>query len=204
MLANAICAVTDLLYRLAASGAPTPPELCESTGSDGVHRKMSELPIFTADAAIADLQDVLDELNAAALKSELMAERCGLIDVQHIVDRAEAGQPFDGAAVSRIADGYFAIWKKVAATVSDDRPATPPTKQPLGRLASLIYEKLITLPEHKAMTLPAILDWLSKEHRELPSEDTFHKRIKPELDAYGLQSRPKVGYFIPAFARPTK
>ena len=46
-------------------------------------------------------------------------------------------------------------------------------KPPVGDIAGLIYEKLKTLPEHKAMTVPEISEWLVKEHKAIIDDTTI-------------------------------
>jgi hypothetical protein len=74
-------------------------------------------------------------------------------------------------------------------------------RKPLGKLARLVYEHLIKLPEHIAMTGPDILTWLaSKGH--ITSDDTWFNEIRPALLPFGLQNVPRIGYYIPLSVRP--
>jgi hypothetical protein len=79
-----------------------------------------------------------------------------------------------------------------------------PIREPLGTNASLLYEKLITLPEHVGITGPAVLDWFSEEHGKIVDQSTLTKEILPPLKPYGLRNKPKIGYFIPLAERPNK
>ena len=67
--------------------------------------------------------------------------------------------------------------------------------EPVSKNARLIYEKLITLQEHEAMTRPQILDWLADEKEIFLDEGTFNK-IRKELKPYNLENKPRIGYFI--------
>jgi hypothetical protein len=79
----------------------------------------------------------------------------------------------------------------------------PCQREPLGRLASLIFEQLLTLEEHKAMTGPKILEWLARKRHNV-SPDRLNKEILPTLKPYGLKNKRQNGYYIPLSARPKK
>ena len=81
--------------------------------------------------------------------------------------------------------------------------AAKPDRQPLGKFSALVYEKLIELPEYKAMTGPAILDWLARKGHDV-SEDRLNKEILPPLWPWGMKNKKKIGYYIPLSARPEK
>jgi hypothetical protein len=66
---------------------------------------------------------------------------------------------------------------------------------PLSKRAVPIYERLRSLKEHEAMTLPEIQEWYAnKTNKEL--DDGTWKRIRKELEPYGLRNRANVGYYI--------
>jgi hypothetical protein len=69
-------------------------------------------------------------------------------------------------------------------------------RSPLSKKAQLIYEKLKSLPEHEAMTLPAIQHWFEVECRHGSLDTGTWKKIRKQLLLYGLQNKPKVGYFL--------
>jgi hypothetical protein len=69
-------------------------------------------------------------------------------------------------------------------------------KPPLGEIAGLIYEKLQTLPEHKAMTVPEISEWLVKEKRIILDDTTIRTKHLPQLEPYGLYRKKRIGYCI--------
>ena len=69
-------------------------------------------------------------------------------------------------------------------------------KEPLTKKAGLIYEKLKSLQEHEAMTLPEIQNWLWDEHHIRLDEGEWGQRTKKELKPYGLENRPRVGFYI--------
>jgi len=81
------------------------------------------------------------------------------------------------------------------ALASDQKKNEKPKLQPLTKKARLIYDKLNTLQPYVAMTLPEIQDWLYKEHKINLDEGTW-RDIRKELIPYGLNNRPRVGYYI--------
>ena len=69
--------------------------------------------------------------------------------------------------------------------------------EPLPEKACLIYEKLVSLEKHEAMTQNQILDWLSKEHNILIDNSTLKGHFKTIKTAgYNLQHKAKTGYYI--------
>lgn len=66
----------------------------------------------------------------------------------------------------------------------------------LGEVAGWIYEKLKSLPEHQAMILPQIADWLANEKNHILDEDTIRKNHLKQLKPYGLQHKKRIGYYI--------
>lgn len=73
---------------------------------------------------------------------------------------------------------------------------TIPQKPPLGEIAGLIYEKLKSLPEHKAMTLPKISEWLAVDKKIIVDETTIRTKHLPQLDPYGLYHKKRIGYCL--------
>jgi len=69
-------------------------------------------------------------------------------------------------------------------------------KPPLGEIATLIYEKLKTLPEHKAMNLPQIAQWLNDKHEINIDENTIRTNHIPQLQPYGLYHKKRIGYCL--------
>ena len=67
--------------------------------------------------------------------------------------------------------------------------------EPLGKVARLVYEKLSSLKEHEAMTLPEIQNWYEKKTPKSLDEGTW-KNIRKELEPWGLHNKPRVGYYI--------
>lgn len=80
--------------------------------------------------------------------------------------------------------------------VVKDEKVTSNIKPPLGEIATLIYEKLKTLPEHKAMTLPVIAQWLNDEHRINLDDTTIRTNHMPQLKPYGLYHKKRIGYCL--------
>jgi len=80
----------------------------------------------------------------------------------------------------------------------------PPSKDriPLGGNAGLLFEKLITLPEHKGMTGRQITDWLQNDHDTIIDESRVAKELVPALKPYGIKNTPRIGYYIPLSKRP--
>lgn len=68
-------------------------------------------------------------------------------------------------------------------------------KEPLSPVAATIYEWLRELPEHRAMTTGDILEELARRGIDV-CESTFYERYVPELKAWGVQNKPRIGYFI--------
>lgn len=68
---------------------------------------------------------------------------------------------------------------------------------PLPEKPALVYDMLLKLPTHKALTTPQILDKLSREHGICISEDTFRKEYVPKLKEVGVEHKPKTGFWIP-------
>ena len=94
-----------------------------------------------------------------------------------------------------------ALQEAEAAKPPAPKPAGNSVREPLTPNAGKVYETLLALPEHKAMTTKDILNALA-ERRIFIDESTFYNRIVKELEPYGLQNRPKVGYYIPLASRP--
>ncbi len=90
-----------------------------------------------------------------------------------------------------------ATWKAVVSTLRErEQPQEP---EPLSRRARIVYERLLVLKAHEAMTFPEIQDYYESKTEKSLDEGTW-KDLKRELDPYGLANRPKVGYYI----RPPK
>ena len=68
-------------------------------------------------------------------------------------------------------------------------------KSKLGETASLIYEKLLTLPEHNAINLTQITLWLWEEHKINISDSAVYQHLD-KLKTYGLQHDRRIGYSI--------
>lgn len=66
----------------------------------------------------------------------------------------------------------------------------------LSANASLVYELLLALPGHRAMTGPAIVKTIFDQQRVNLDESTLRKSIVPALEPYGLEHSPKIGYRI--------
>jgi len=69
-------------------------------------------------------------------------------------------------------------------------------KPKLGDTAALIYENLLTLPEHRAMKLPDIVTWLWDEHQINLTDSTVHQKHLKQLEPWGLQHDKRIGYSI--------
>jgi len=68
-------------------------------------------------------------------------------------------------------------------------------KQPLSEKASAVLELLKTLPEHRGMTGPKILETLDAKSIHI-DQSTLTKNIIPELQSYGVKNKPRIGYYI--------
>jgi hypothetical protein len=73
---------------------------------------------------------------------------------------------------------------------------------PLGKNASLVYELLKELPEHRAMTGSEICDALMNAHSVSLDESTFRKTVVPALMPYGIEHIKRIGYRIRPDSRP--
>lgn len=94
---------------------------------------------------------------------------------------------------------HHPIYYIVQAALEEGKKAVTdvsPQKPPLGPIASLIYEKLKSLPEHKAMTGPEIADWLNNEHEINLDESTIRTNHLEQLKPYGLYNKKRIGYCI--------
>ena len=70
-------------------------------------------------------------------------------------------------------------------------------RPPVGEIAGLIYEKLKTLPEHKAMHIQEISNYLDDILDEVPPDnDTLRKRHISQLEPYGLEHKKRIGYCL--------
>jgi hypothetical protein len=76
-------------------------------------------------------------------------------------------------------------------------------RKPLTPDAGQLYEMLCSLPEHKAMTGPKILDWFSEVHGRFIDQGALNKILK-SLRPYGLDNARRIGYYIPLAVRPNK
>jgi len=71
------------------------------------------------------------------------------------------------------------------------------TLSPLTKKARLIRDKLKTLPEGDAMTRKEILDWLAGLDDPIYMDEGRFNKIRKELLPYGLQNKPRIGYYFP-------
>ena len=67
--------------------------------------------------------------------------------------------------------------------------------KPLSEKAAAVLELLKTVPEHRGMIGPKILEALDKKNI-LIDQSTLTKNIIPELKPYGVKNRPRIGYYI--------
>lgn len=96
----------------------------------------------------------------------------------------------------------------VRATVLDvleralGRIGPEPDVPPLSPQATAVYEILLQLPAHRAMTGRELIAALNARHMPI-EQSTLTSRIIPALEPYGVESVPRIGYRIPASRRPT-
>ena len=90
----------------------------------------------------------------------------------------------------------FQLGMSIKPVEQNSKKAKKVIKQPLGEIATLIYEKLKTLPEHKAMNLPMIAQWLNDEHEINIDESTIRTNHIPQLQPYGLYHKKRIGYCL--------
>ena len=67
--------------------------------------------------------------------------------------------------------------------------------KPLSEKAVAVLELLKTLPEHRGMTGPKILETLDAKSIYI-DQSTLTKNIIPELRHYGVKNKPRIGYYI--------
>lgn len=80
----------------------------------------------------------------------------------------------------------------------------PKTDRPmLSTDASLVYELLLALGEHRAMNGPNIVQAVFNKHHKNLDESTLRKTILPALKPYGLEHVPRIGYRIKPSRRAT-
>lgn len=91
-----------------------------------------------------------------------------------------------------------ATWPTILSTLRDhEQPQAKP--EPLSRRARIVYERLLALKAHEAMTFPEIQDYYESQTEKNLDEGTW-KDLRRELEPYGLANKRKVGYYI----RPPK
>ena len=92
------------------------------------------------------------------------------------------------------------VWSKGSGSGPGDT-AKPRKRKRLPTRSAFIYEKLFSLESHKAMKFSDIQKWYETEAErpdgvsENLDEGTW-KRIRKELEPWGLQHRPNVGFYI--------
>lgn len=87
--------------------------------------------------------------------------------------------------------------------IADKKQASSDVREPLGHSAAAVYEELLKLPVHRGLTGPDLLDALSKRDPPvLIDQSTLTSRLVPELRPYGIENKPRVGYYIRSDARP--
>lgn len=76
------------------------------------------------------------------------------------------------------------------------------TQPALSEHAAAVYDVLIALPVHRALTGPKILNAL-KRRSIYVEQSTLTSRIIPELKPYGIENAPRKGYRIRPDNRPS-
>jgi len=66
---------------------------------------------------------------------------------------------------------------------------------PVSKRAGRILERLKSLPESGAMDTSALMAWYNTEYQEAIDDRMLRKALS-ELKPYGLQNKPKTGYFV--------
>ena len=67
--------------------------------------------------------------------------------------------------------------------------------KPLSDKTAAVLELLKTLPEHRGMTGPKILETLDARSIHI-DQSTLTKNIIPELRPHGVKNKPRIGYYI--------
>jgi len=68
--------------------------------------------------------------------------------------------------------------------------------EPLSKNAEIVYDLLVKLPPHKALTVPEILDIVNEKHEKAWDEKELYERVFPQLRQWGLNNKPRIGYWI--------
>lgn len=96
-----------------------------------------------------------------------------------------------------IADNYLSGLKhletccKSCAAILRGKAVVPPSKN-----AEIVFDLLDKLPPYKALTVPEILDAVSKKHGKAWDEKELYDRVFPQLRPWGLENKPRIGYWI--------
>jgi hypothetical protein len=69
-------------------------------------------------------------------------------------------------------------------------------REPLSKNAEIVYDILVELPPHKALTVPEILDIVNEKHEKAWDEKELYERVFPQLRQWGLKNKPRIGYWI--------
>jgi len=67
---------------------------------------------------------------------------------------------------------------------------------PLSKNAEIVYDILAALPPHKALIVPQILDEVCNKTGKSWDEKELYDRVFPQLRAWGLQSKRRIGFWI--------
>ena len=74
--------------------------------------------------------------------------------------------------------------------------ATKGLRSPLTKKARLIRDKLESLPEGEGMNRAEILNWLGQLDKPIYTDEGTFSKICKELRAYGLNNKPRIGYYF--------
>ena len=67
--------------------------------------------------------------------------------------------------------------------------------------AAAVYEFLLAQPPHLGFDIKRLLDEMARSGIIIDNTE-FYGRIRPQLELYGMENRPQVGYRIPVSRRP--
>jgi len=161
----------------------------------------------TINAALGLLWGVVERGESMIDEWEATRQLSGLTDqdrIGEIFSRADGlAQYIRGSRVQRkleqlAADlsAYYTFHRDLTQNTTEQKLTSP---LPLCKGAVPIYEHLRLLESHLAMTFPEIQKWY--ENRDpnnwTPLDEGTWKRWRVELEMYGMENRPNVGYYIP-------
>ena len=153
------------------------------------------------EGVIEVLKFYIDELLTYKDYSELFAGLMGSIRYTLVYYKSKypfmPTLPVDVAGVKEWITDFERASVKATKEPKNAGDTNKPKKKlkPLSERAAAVLELLKTLPEHRGMTGPKILETLDAKSINI-DQSTLTKNIIPELKSYGVKNRPRIGYYI--------